>query len=507
MNITVKKTDQYITFARKYRPRNFSELYGQEVLVKVLSYTIINNRISQGYLLTGIRGVGKTTSARIIAKTINCTNPIIEENDIFPCENCQNCLSFTQNKHPDIIEIDAASKTSVDDIRKIIESSEYKPLIGKYSVYIIDEVHMLSKGAFNALLKILEEPPEHIIFIFATTEPQKIPLTVISRCQRYDLRRLTFDEILKLLEEIGKKEQLKVEQQSLKVIASRSDGSARDAVAVLDQATGLCEGAQITPQMVYQVLGLVDTSNVIKFFEYILQKDVAKAIDLINQLYMASANLENFVASVADFIAYLSKVKLLTDYQTPVYEFFSDEIKKILSQIDLSGLSFVWQIYSKGITEIKMSHNQLIEAEMLTIKSIYCQMLPKPEELADIYSVDSTQVQPLPQNYRIMDFLAYLHSNNELEIYYLLLNQVELKIFDANTLEIAGHNIPVKIKEQIANLLLAWTGQVWNVIITKQLEVVTIKGQLIDRVKSSQDWAMLTKHFPDLTISDILLNN
>ncbi len=502
----MKKTDQYITFARKYRPNNFSELYGQEVLVKVLNYTIINNRISQGYLLTGTRGVGKTTSARIIAKTINCTNPIIENNSIFFCENCQNCLSFINNKHPDIIEVDAASKTSVDDIRRIIESSEYKPLIGKYSVYIIDEVHMLSKGAFNALLKILEEPPEHIIFIFATTEPQKIPLTVISRCQRYDLKRLTPDKIFQLLEEIGQKEQLKIEPQALKVIASRSDGSARDAIAVLDQATGLGEGGVITSQIVYQVLGLVDTSNIIKFFEYISQKSVDKAIGLVNELYIASANLEIFIASVADFIAHLNKVKLLTDYQDPVYESFDHEIKNILSQTELSQLSIIWQIYSKGVIEVKASHNQLIETEMLIIKSIYCQMLPNPEELASIVYSDDNQLQPLSQNDKIIDFLTYLHNNKELEIYYLLLNQVELKKFDTSTLEIAGQNISTKIKDQLAHLLFAWTGQTWNVIITKQLEVVTMKGQMIDKVKSSQDWEILTKHFPDLTITDILLN-
>ncbi len=501
----MKETSQYTTFARKYRPSNFSELYGQEVLAKVLNYTIINNRIVQGYLLTGIRGVGKTTSARIIAKTINCTNPIIEEKRILPCEHCQNCSSFNQNKHPDIIEIDAASKTSVDDIRKIIESSEYKPLIGKYSVYIIDEVHMLSKGAFNALLKILEEPPAHIIFIFATTEPQKIPLTVISRCQRYDLRRLTFDEIFQLLQEISQKEQMEVEIGALRVIASRAEGSAREAIAVLDQATGLAEEGMVTAEIVYQVLGLVDTSNIIKFFEYIVRKDAAKAIELLGRLYMSSANLEIFTASVADFIAYLSKVKLLTKYQDPAYEAFGSEVKNILSQIDLASLSIIWQIYSKGIIEIKTAHNQLIEAEMLAIKSIYCQMLPTIEDLTATY-IDDSQLQTKPKDYQITDFLTYLHSNNELEIYYLLLNEVEIKSFGVGVLEIAGNNILGKIKEQIASLLFAWTGQIWNVIITKQLEVVTIKGQLIDKVKSSQDWAILTKHFPGITISDILLN-
>ncbi|MCC8371930.1 MAG: DNA polymerase III subunit gamma/tau [Rickettsia endosymbiont of Pseudomimeciton antennatum] len=501
-----KTIDQYISFARKYRPANFYELYGQEVLTKTLNYTIQKDRISQGYLLTGIRGVGKTTAARIIAKTINCTNQIVEGNHIKPCKDCQNCNSFNKNNHPDIIEMDAASKTSVDDIRKIIESSDYKPLIGRYSIFIIDEVHMLSKGAFNALLKILEEPPAHVIFIFATTEPQKIPLTVISRCQRYDLRRLTFDDIFQLIQEIAKKEQIKVEIEALKIIAARSDGSARDAVSVLDQATSLGAGEIITPEIVYQILGLVDTASIVKFFEYIIQKDAAKSIDLVNQLYMSSANLEIFVALVADFSAYLSKVKMLPDCQNPIYLPFKDQVTTILTKITLPQLSIIWQIYSKGIIEMKTSHNQLIEAEMLVIKSIYSQMLPSLEELVDIHN-DGTQLEQSIQNYQVTDFLEFLHLQNEMEIYYRLLNQVELKAFALQTIEIAGNDLNSKIKEQIGNLLFAWSGKSWDVIITKQLKIITLKEQLTNKVKSSKDWEILTKHFPNITISDILLKN
>ncbi|CAN7942364.1 unnamed protein product, partial [Ixodes pacificus] len=262
----------YIPFARKYRPNNFAELQGQEVLVKVLSYTILNDRLAGGYLLTGIRGVGKTTSARIIAKTVNCSALITENTTIKTCEECTNCISFNNHNHPDIIEIDAASKTSVDDIRRIIESAEYKPLQGKHKIFIIDEVHMLSKGAFNALLKTLEEPPPHIIFIFATTEVQKIPATIISRCQRYDLRRLSFEEIFKLLEYITKKENLKTDIEALRIIAYKSEGSARDAVSILDQAASMSAKSDniISPQVINQMLGLVDSSFIIEFVECII---------------------------------------------------------------------------------------------------------------------------------------------------------------------------------------------------------------------------------------------
>lgn len=510
MNISNDKlTEQYINFARKYRPNNFAKLYGQEVLTKILSYTISKERIAQGYLLTGVRGVGKTTSARIIARTINCTNLQVQGQDINACDNCQNCNSFNNNNHPDIIEIDAASKTSVDDIRKIIESSEYKPLIGRYTIYIIDEVHMLSKGAFNALLKILEEPPRHIIFIFATTEPQKIPLTVISRCQRYDLRRLTFNEILSLLQEIADKEQLKIEKEALKIIASRSDGSARDAISMLDQVVGLGQGDIITASDICQIVGVVDTVNIIKFVEAIIKKDTAKSLGLLNEIYMASANLEIFVALLSDFIAYLIKVKLLPNYQNPIYESFNIEVANILSQLTICQLSVIWQIYSKGIMEIKMSHDQLIEAEMLAIKSIYSQMLPSIEELEEVHSPSGASLfLPTSQhniNNKILPFLSYLYLHNEMEIYYHLMNEVEIKSFSNNRIEIAGNNLTINIQAQLNNLLLAWSGQVYNVTITKQLKVITLKEQLIDKVKTSQDWQTLIKHFPDITISDILL--
>lgn len=511
VNISVvsESPEQYITFARKYRPRNFSQLYGQEVLTKILSYTIGTDRIAQGYLLTGIRGVGKTTSARIIAKTINCTHLKTVEQDIHPCENCQNCLSFNNNNHPDIIEIDAASKTSVDDIRQIIESSEYKPLVGKYSIYIIDEVHMLSKGAFNALLKILEEPPPHLIFIFATTEPQKIPLTVISRCQRYDLRRLTFKEIFQLIKEIADKEQVPIEDEALKIIASRSDGSARDAISVLDQLVGYRD--IIIPADVCKLLGLVDTGSIIKFFDTIIHKDIAKSMDLLHEVYMACGNLEIFVMLLAEFIAYLSKVKLLPNYQDQIYDSFNSEITNILPRVTIAQLSIIWQIYSKGIVQVKMSHNQLMEVEMLAIKSIYSQMLPSIEELVQASDnqnfSDSLSHQQSEVDDKIINFLEYLHLHNEMEIYYQLMNEVEIKSFSNDSIEIASNNLNIKIKEQLHNLLLRWSGKAYNVSITKQLKIVPFKEQLIDKVKTSQNWKTLIQHFPNITISDILLSS
>ena len=319
-----KNNSNYIPFARKYRPSTFSELLGQEVLIKTLTYCIQNSRLAQAHLLTGIRGVGKTSSARIIAKTVNCTDLQISKEQITPCDKCKNCESFNNHSHPDIIEIDAASKTSVDDIREIIESSEYRPLLGQMKFFIIDEVHMLSKSAFNALLKVIEEPPEHVIFIFATTEVQKIPLTVISRCQRYDLRRLNFDEIYMLAQNITEQENLKFEDEALKIIAIKSEGSARDAVTMIDQAASYVHNASdsevVTAEIVRRMLGLFGIDTIIKFTQLIIANDPATAIGLLEEIYTNANSLEYFVQTMADFMAELSKSKVLVNYHNPLYQ-------------------------------------------------------------------------------------------------------------------------------------------------------------------------------------------
>ena len=504
----INSHNRYIPFARKYRPSNFAELHGQEVLVKVLSYTILNNRLAGSYLLTGIRGVGKTTSARIIAKAVNCSALITEHTNIKTCEQCNNCISFNNHNHPDIIEIDAASKTSVEDIRRVIESAEYKPLQGKYKVFIIDEVHMLSKGAFNALLKTLEEPPSHIIFILATTEVQKIPTTIISRCQRYDLRRLNFQEILGLLEYIVKAENLKTDSEALRIIAYKSDGSARDAISTLDQAASMSAKSAtiIDLQLINQMLGLVDIRVTVEFVEYVVHREVEKAITLINKIYSFSVNLEIFIESVADFIAYLNKVKMLPNYSLPIYESFNIRIKDILDKISFEYLSILWQIYNKGVGEIKSSYNQLIETEMLIIKSIYSVSLPLLEDF-DINSQNLKQPinTEIKKKIEIVDFLEYLYRNNEIEMYYFLLNCTELKHFTDNRLEILSLEVTRKIKKQIEDLLFIFSKEKFELIVIKQQGKQILKNQLISKIEESNDFNLIKRYFPNSTISDILL--
>lgn len=503
--------EKYIPFARKYRPTDFSELKGQEVLVKTLSYCIQNKRLASAYLLTGIRGVGKTSSARIIAQSVNCSSVQIIEKQVKPCGTCTNCESFKKHSHPDIIEIDAASRTSVDDIREIIESSEYRPLIGAYKFFIIDEIHMLSRSAFNALLKVIEEPPEHVIFIFATTEVQKIPLTVVSRCQRYDLRRFNFDEIYNLIGSIAQKEGLNIEPQALKIIANKSEGSARDAIAILDQAASylhnIDESNIITEEVIGKMLGLLRTSVIIEFTQLIIANDPNRAISLLNQIYYSANNLEYFIQGLSDFMAELCKSKVITNYHNPIYHDYSEEITSILIGTSLSRLTILWQIFSNGMIEIKQSNNELITAEMLIIKSIYACNLPEVENIVDadvnILRESQEEIKKQP-DYDIFSFIRYCHEQKEMEIYYLLLNEVEVKEFSNQKMKLEG-NISHTTISKLENLLKEWSKQVWQISYLKSNQITSLKDKMLEKVKISEDYQIIKNYFPEANISDIIL--
>lgn len=533
-----KNSSTYIPFARKYRPANFNELLGQEVLVKTLSYCIKNDRLAQAHLLTGIRGVGKTSSARIIAKTVNCTDKKSKNDYISPCEKCKNCKSFNNHSHPDIIEIDAASRTSVDDIREIIESSEYRPLLGAMKFFIIDEIHMLSKSAFNALLKVVEEPPEHVVFIFATTEVQKIPLTVISRCQRYDLRRLTFEELHELAQNIIKQEKLNFEEEALKIIAIKSEGSARDATSMIDQAASYMHNAGkgniITAEIVGRMLGLLQTGTMIKFAQLIIANDPKSAIELLKQIYVNANSLESFVQGMSDFFAELSKSKIIPNHHNPLYQSYSTEIANILIGTSLSRLTILWQIFSNGVQEVRQSHNELSCAEMLVIKAIYSCNLPPAEEIMNAemqYVPDADKlknkkepsiiasepeekfenlqkINPVKQankdNTQIFGFLKFCHKNKEMDVYYLLLNEIEIDSFAPGKLEIAG-KIASTIQNKLEKLLKDWSSSDWKVVIKKRDKLDSLKDKMLEKVKLTGDYQTIKNNFPDANISDIIL--
>jgi DNA polymerase-3 subunit gamma/tau len=510
---------QYIPFARKYRPTDFSQLMGQEVLTKTLSHCIAHDRLFQAYLLTGIRGIGKTSSARIIAKTINCTEPKFAEDIALPCGKCSNCSSFAAHNHPDIIELDAASKTSIDDIREIIESCEYRPLLGRYKFFIIDEIHMLSKSAFNALLKIIEEPPAHVIFIFATTEAQKIPLTVISRCQRYDLKRFSFEEILALLNKITVAENLKTEDAALRIIANFSEGSAREAVSILDQLTSYVlktqNGNIIRPQDVTEMLGLIGTNVILNITQLIIANNPRAALELLQQIYFKSGNLLNFVQEISVFMAELCKYKVINNYNNPVYNDYLSEITDLIIGTSLSKLTILWQIFNNGELELKHAHNELICAEMIIIRAIYAYNLPNIENILDFDQELSPSIEkptsafiPETQAARnfdnIHEFLKYCRQNLAIEICYILMHEVEVSNFSNGNASIKG-NISTKNLHEIKNLLKTWSGTEWTISVTKSDNIKSLKEELMEKVKSSENYNLIKNYFPDADISDIIL--
>lgn len=373
--------NSYLVLARKYRPQNFDELVGQEVLVTTLSNAIKNNKLHHAYILTGIRGVGKTTTARIIAKTINCLNRD-SGTQIKACGTCDNCIAISASKHQDVIEIDAASRTGVDDIREIIDSIAYAPVMAKYKIYIIDEVHMLSNSAFNALLKTLEEPPAHVKFIFATTEIKKVPITILSRCQRFDLRRLDEVEISAHLKNILGKENLEADEQALELIAKMSEGSVRDSLSLLDQALSSNNHQKfLSSDIVEKMLGLNDKAKVIELFEAMLIGDFPAALNKFAQFYSYSSDISQLLSDLMEITAKTTSVKLVKDYKLDGYSGFQREkISEIANKISLAALARIWQMLLKGNAEINFSGSPKMAFEMLLVRICHMIALPNLKE-------------------------------------------------------------------------------------------------------------------------------
>lgn len=388
--------NSYLVLARKYRPQNFDELVGQEVLVTTLSNAIKNNRLHHAYILTGIRGVGKTTTARIIAKTLNCSNKS-EASAINACGVCDNCRLIAASKHQDVIEIDAASRTGVDDIREIIDSIAYAPVSSAYKIYIIDEVHMLSNSAFNALLKTLEEPPAHVKFIFATTEIKKVPITILSRCQRFDLRRLDEKEIENHLGKILAQEGFEAEPQALELISKMSEGSVRDSLSLLDQALASNNHQKfLSAQLVEKMLGLTDKVKIIELFENFLQGDFIAALKSFSEFYSYSSDISQLVTDLLEITHKTTSVKLIPNYKLEGYsKFQQDKISEIASKIALSALVRIWQMMSKGNAEINFSTSPRMAFEMLLVRICHIVALPNLQQV--LLSVDGTQ-NPVAQN-------------------------------------------------------------------------------------------------------------
>ncbi|ARN83263.1 DNA polymerase III subunit gamma/tau [Methylocystis bryophila] len=381
----------YRVLARKYRPSSFADLIGQEPMVRTLENAFRLERIHQAYLLTGVRGVGKTTTARILARAFNYElpardgRPAVSRPTIEMDEIGVHCQAIIESRHPDVLEMDAASHTSIDDVREIIDNARYRPVMARMKVYIIDEVHMLSKSAFNGLLKTLEEPPEHVKFVFATTEIEKVPVTVRSRCQRFDLRRVDAALLAEHLRKICALEKVTIEPAALAVIARAAEGSVRDALSLLDQAMAhgaAGEGAEILADDLRAMLGVADRACVIELFEAVMAGSIADALKLFEDQYNAGADPAQMLTELAEFTHLVTRIKVAP--QTAQSSALTPEESRrgtaLAGELSLPALSRAWQILAKGIEELRVSQTPYAAADMVLVRLAHAAELPTPDE-------------------------------------------------------------------------------------------------------------------------------
>ncbi len=375
--------ERYVVLARKYRPETFADLIGQEAMVTTLKNAFATDRIAQGYMLTGVRGVGKTTTARILARALNYSKPGLPDKPTVDLDGYgEHCAEIIASGHPDVMEMDAASNTGVDNVREIIESARYRPLTARYKVFIIDEVHMLSKGAFNALLKTLEEPPEHVKFIFATTEIRRVPVTVLSRCQRFDLRRVEVPSLVKHFANITQKEGASADDDALRLIARASEGSVRDGLSILDQAIAMGQG-RITTEAVRAMLGLADRGRIFDLLELLLSGKIADALAGFEALHRDGADPVQVLSDLSETVHATARIQAAGT--EAVSSAMSGEERgragALAETLSVPLLARVWQLLLKGIEEAGRAPSPVAAAEMVLIRIAHTADLPTPDEI------------------------------------------------------------------------------------------------------------------------------
>jgi DNA polymerase-3 subunit gamma/tau len=376
--------DGYRVLARKYRPASFEDLIGQEAMVRTVSNAFESGRIPQAWILTGVRGVGKTTTARILARALNYELPdgSVKEPTIKMPVMGVHCQAIIESRHPDVLELDAASHNSVEDVRQINDAIRYAPMSARYKVYILDEVHMLSGAAFNALLKTLEEPPPHAKFIFATTEIRKVPVTVLSRCQRFDLRRVDAAVLVEHLKSIATKEKVEIEPAALALIARAAEGSVRDSLSLLDQAIAHAAGP-VRAEDVRQMLGLADRVRVVDLFEALMKGDVAAALKELREQYDIGADPAVVLSDLAEFTHFITRVKVVPAVADDVSLSEAERTRgrAFATQLSMRVLSRAWQMLLKGVAEVQSSGRPVAAAEMVLVRIAYAADLPTPDEV------------------------------------------------------------------------------------------------------------------------------
>ncbi len=528
--------------ALKYRPQTFDDLVGQEVVSETITNSIKADKIPNAYLFTGIRGVGKTTIARIVAKTINCTNGV--ENK---CKNeCENCDSIADSSHIDVLEMDAASKTGVDDVRDLIEFSRYGPTSAKYKIFIIDEVHMLSKQAFNALLKTLEEPPPYLKFIFATTEIKKIPITVVSRCQRFDLSRIKSSQLFDFIKIIKEKEKGKVSDDALKLIVKISEGSVRDALSLLDRGLlSLEEGVELDLKAAQQIFGYFDKSQLIDLFRLILEGEEKKVIEIYRKIYDQGIEPKVFINDFLELIFYFKNINSLTlestNFSLNDEEFL--KIKQIASSVDKQVFILFWQFTIKALEELDVVSNQNLSIEMFLIKLMYITSIKSEDskfqkdllsksirkENVDIKSKNDVinQIKNVSQEKKnnperkteieakesikigsFKELLDLCNQKKEIRLKYELEKNVNLVGFSKNRIEISfNDNLDKNFIKDLTLKLYEWTSERWIITLSKIKGEITIKEKeenrnkmLVDRAKETELYKTVLEKFPDANL-------
>ena len=545
--------------ALKYRPQTFDDLIGQDVVAETISNSIKANKVPNAYLFTGIRGIGKTTTARIVAKSLNCSNGI----DNLCKENfCENCTAISNSNHIDVLEMDAASKTGVDDVRDLIEFSRYGPTTAKYKIFIIDEVHMLSKQAFNALLKTLEEPPEYLKFIFATTEIKKIPITVVSRCQRFDLSRIKSFELFNFIKEIKNKENGNASDDALKLIVKISEGSVRDALSLLDRALlTLDKNRELDLSAAQKIFGYFDKSQLITLFEFIFEGKEKEVLNTYREIYNQGVEPKIFINDFLELLYYFKNINSL-DIDGTNFSLNDEEFKKIQEisgKVNNETLILFWQFTIKTLEELDIVSNQHLSMEMFLIRLTHLKEMNK--QVLDIDDVEASQktekvnyasslqtkddddlfgikdkAETIGQMKNIVqekdikikdegkeiklqtkllnsfdDLLELCSSKKEIKLKYELEKNVNLVSFENKRIEISfNEDLDKDFIKDLSLKLYEWTNERWIITLSKtkgqpskKEEEVNLKKELIDSVKKSSIYRDILQKFPDAELIDI----
>jgi len=547
--------------ALKYRPSSFRHLIGQEVIAETIHNAIKSNKTPNAYLFTGIRGVGKTTIARIIAKSLNCLKGI---DNLCKDKLCENCEAISKSNHIDVLEMDAASKTGVDDVRDLIEFSRYGPSSAKYKIFIIDEVHMLSKQAFNALLKTLEEPPQYLKFIFATTEIKKIPVTVISRCQRFDLSRVKSDELFKFIKDVKEKEKGKISDEALKLIVKISEGSVRDALSLLDRAMlNENQEKELDLKSAQKIFGYFDKSFLINLFKHLFEGNENEVIKIYRLIYDQGVDPKNFLNDFLEILYYFKNIKSLkldgNNFVINDNEF--KEIEKLSNKINSKTLLIFWQFTIKTLDELDIVSNQNLSIEMFLIRLMYLTNISNEKNQEnnslneDTYSLklDKIDNQKINQNNENIekknktisqiknifqedsatpsnhknenkvkieinsfdDLINACNQKKEIQLKYELENHVNLVSFETQKIEISfNENLDKNFVKNLSFKLYEWTNLRWIIAFskkkgnpTKKQVDTNNKSKILQEIKKGEKYKKVLEIFPDAELIDAELED